>query len=67
MALFTLAAKSILVTIGLVAAALGLAALIVIFARLDVNTLDIIYLMAALITVSGAIISLVRWLASRRR
>lgn len=66
MGLLSLAAKAILVTLGLVATALGLAAVVVIFARLEIDPLDVLYVMAALITISGALISLVRWMSRQR-
>ena len=66
MGLLPLAAKAILVTLGLVVTALGLAAVAVIFARLDMDPFTVLYVMAALITISGALISLVRWMSRRR-
>lgn len=66
MGILSLAAKAILVTLGLVATALGLAAVVVIFARLNMDPLNVLYVMAALITISGALISLVRWMSRRR-
>jgi hypothetical protein len=66
MDLFPLAAKAILITFCLVVTVLSMAALVVIFARLDVDLLDVLYVMAALITISGAFISLLRWMSRRR-
>ena len=67
MGLRSLAIKAILITIGLVAAVLGLVVLVVILANLHINPLEILYAMAALLTVSGTVISIFRWLARRKR
>jgi hypothetical protein len=66
MGLLSVAAKAILVTVSLVVATLGIAALVVIFAHLDRDPLDVLYVMAALITVPGAVIGLIRWVWRRR-
>ena len=67
MELYSSAGKAILITVFLVAVVLALALLVVIVARLDFEPLDILYVMAALITICNAVIWLFRKLWHRRR
>ena len=73
---FSLAGEAILITLMVVTAALATVLLAVIIAsvirgRTDVDLLDLLYLMAALVTICGAGISMAKpvagWLMRRRR
>ena len=75
MSIFSLAGEAVLITIGVVVAALSLSLLAVIIARIaarvDVDPLNALYVTAALFTILGAGIGMAKpvagWFMRRRR